>query len=233
MHRVHSHIKGFIFTASAAVLSSFLCLGLVSCAPQQDTSQGATREATEFVGGVSDIPDDRVIPTGRTMPLYLQDDPQWANLDYATGSIETSGCGLVSAAMAIEYQTNQICNPRDLDSIVGNSCCRGEVSDMGLFCDYIEAAYGLECSDMYEDLEGALADVEKGAVVFASVSGKFGYQAYGGHIVLMWLIDGDSIYIRDPASGYNSQHPFTREELEGYFFRYFFSVWPKGGSYGA
>lgn len=168
----------------------------------------------------------RVIPTGYNMPLYLQDDPQWGGIEYAGSSISQAGCGLVCAAMAIEYLTNQITYPRDLAAVVGDTCLTDGVNDPGKFCAYAEEAYGLDGSEIYWTLDEALAECADGAVVFAGMTGQLGGQGnyYGGHVVLLWQsFDGD-VRIRDPKSGDNSQRPYSDEELRATQWLYFYSL---------
>lgn len=216
----------------AFLLLSLLCVGLAACVAHFASSQqnGAATESETF--SVSDTPAPKVIPAGRTMPLYLQDDVQWAHIEYAEGStVAESGCGLACAAMALEYLTNQKTTPRDLQGVVGDSCTVHGVNDMALFGGYMEQAYGLSQSDIYYKLEQALDDVSNGSVVFASLSGSFGDSSYGGHLVVIWRVDGDAVYVRDPDSGANSQRSFTRDELSRVEWSYFYSLTNEGNSY--
>ena len=133
--------------------------------------------------------------------------------------------------MALEYLTNQKTTPRDLQGIVGDTCTVHGVNDMALFGDYMEQAYGLSQSEIYYDLNQAVADVADGSVVFASLTGRFGDSTYGGHIVAIWHVDGDAVCVRDPASGANSQRSFTRDELANVEWSYFYSLTNEGLSY--
>ena len=144
----------------ALLLLSLLCVGLAACAVHFASGQPTAKEGAESETlPVSDIPMPKVIPAGRTMPLYLQDDVQWAHIEYAGDStVAESGCGLTCAAMALEYLTNQKTTPRDLQGIVGDTCTVHGVNDMALFGDYMEQAYGLSQSEIYYDLNQAVAD---------------------------------------------------------------------------
>lgn len=84
---------------------------------------------------------DRPIPEGNVMQLWLQDDPQWAHVPYDGGTVGDSGCGLVCAAMALEYMTLQSVTPLQLADHVGDSCLTDGVNDMGKFCRYIGETY--------------------------------------------------------------------------------------------
>lgn len=180
---------------------------------------------------VNDIPAPatearRVIPTGYNMPLYLQDDPQWGGIEYAGSNISQAGCGLVCAAMAIEYLTNQITYPRDLAAVVGDTCLTDGVNDPGKFCAYAEEAYGLEGSEIYWKLDEALGECGERSVVFAGMSGQLGGQGsfYGGHVVLLWRGSDGEVHVRDPKSGENSQRLYSSEELAATQWKYFYTL---------
>lgn len=218
---------GQFATLCLAVLAlAVVCSACIALAVHATSSRTVLKEdAAPPIVEINDTPLPRVIPSGRTMPLYLQNDVQWAHIEYAGDStITESGCGLSCAAMAIEYLTNQITTPRDLQAVVGDTCTVGGVNDMALFGNYAQQTYGLVQSEIYFHLDKALSDVEHGAVVFASLVGLFGDESYGGHIVAIWRVDGDSVFIRDPASGANSQRAFTRSELESVSWSYFYSM---------
>lgn len=176
---------------------------------------------------------DRPIPEGNSMPLWLQDDPQWSGVPYAGGTIGDSGCGLVCAAMAVKYMTVQDVTPPMLADAVVDSCITGGVNDPGKFCAWIAEhypEYGIEHSGILYKLDDALAQVDAGWLAFAGMSGRLGERDYEGHVVLIWLGDGGTYWIRDPASGANSQRAWTREELEGIEWKYFYTI--RGGFYG-
>lgn len=166
------------------------------------------------------------IPTGYNMPLYLQDDPQWGGIEYAGSNISQAGCGLVCAAMAIEYLTNQVTYPRDLVGAVGDTCLTDGVNDPGKFCEYAEGAYGLEGSEIYWRIEEAVAECSDNAVVFAGMRGQIGGQGiyYGGHVVLLWMSEDGVVSVRDPKSGENSQRSFSMDELANTQWLYFYTL---------
>lgn len=176
----------------------------------------------------------QAIPSGTVMPLYLQDDPQWAGIPYAGGAVADSGCGLVCASMAIEYMTTQRADPRMLADAVGDACLTDGVNDPGKFCEWIAERYpeyGIGYSGIYYDPNEALRDVWDGRLVFASVTGTLGDSSYGGHIVLLWESDAEGLWVRDPMSGYNSQRPLSDSEFRTINWVYFYSIY--GGNYGS
>lgn len=221
--------------AVAALFAAIIGYSVFSDVPQTDAEPPRTpvwlEDEPYLDFDANDLPApateaQRAIPTGYNMPLYLQDDPQWGGIEYAGSSISQAGCGLVCAAMAIDYLTNQITYPRDLAAVVGDTCLTDGVNDPGKFCAYAEEAYGLDGSEIYWTLDEALAECADGAVVFAGMTGQLGGQGncYGGHVVLLWQsFDGD-VRIRDPKSGDNSQRPYSDEELNATQWLYFYSL---------
>lgn len=176
---------------------------------------------------------DRPTPEGNSMPLWLQDDPQWADVPYAGGTVGDSGCGLVCAAMAIKYMTVQDVTPAMLAEAVGDTCLTGGVNDPGKFCEWIAEhypEYGIEHSGIIYRLDDALAQVDGGWLAFAGMSGSLGERDYEGHVVLIWRGDDGAYWLRDPASGANSQRAWTRDELDGVDWKYFYAI--RGGFYG-
>lgn len=154
-----------------------------------------------------------------SMPLWLQDDPQWATRTYSDGTIETYGCGLTCAAMAITYETGLQVTPGLLCSLVGDDCLTDRVNDMTKFSQWIEDhysnAYRIETSVTFWSLDEALALVDDGWLVFGGiVGGSLGEKDYSNHVVLIWRGDGQGNYwVRDPDSGANSQRSYTRDDL--------------------
>lgn len=176
---------------------------------------------------------DRPIPEGNHMPLWLQDDPQWADFPYAGGTIGDRGCGLVCAAMAVKYLTVQDVTPPMLADAVGDTCLTGGVNDPGKFCAWIAEhypEYRIEHSGILYRLDDALERVDEGWLAFAGMRGRLGEREYEGHVVLVWRAEDGTYWVRDPASGANSQRAWTREELEEVGWEYFYTI--RGGLYG-
>lgn len=79
---------------------------------------------------------------------YCQTDPRWKDLPYASGTVETHGCGLTCAAWYVSYVTQDFeYGVDDLLEEVGNSCLEGGVNDMGKFCEYLESEYNVVATD--------------------------------------------------------------------------------------
>lgn len=136
--------------------------------------------------------------------------------------------------MAIKYMTLQDVTPLMLADAVGDSCLTAGVNDPGKFCAWIAEhypEYGIEFSEISYQLDPVLDAVDDGWLAFAGMSGALGDEAYEGHVVLIWLSEDGSYWVRDPASGENSQRAWTRDELAGIDWKYFYTI--KGGLYGA
>lgn len=161
----------------------------------------------------------------RSMPMYLQADAAWGGIPYASSNLENAGCGLVAASMAFEYLSREPVDPPALLAEVGETCLTGGVNDPGRFCDYAVGRYGFEASGIYWSIGEAVASVTEDSVAFASVKGTFGDNWYGGHIVLIWKVDEQGVWIMDPAHAGNSSRPFSMDELERTNWVYFYTLY--------
>lgn len=159
------------------------------------------------------------------MPLFLQKDPQWANVAYSDETIGTYGCGLTSAAMALSYLTSKEITPDLLAAFVGESCLTDRVNDMAKFSDYLAKTYHLQARDTFWGTAEALNAVDDGWVVFAGVSGALGERSYGSHVVMIWRSNSDGTYLlRDPDDSANSIKTWTKDELLSVEFMQFDAV---------
>lgn len=232
-----SRLKAVALVLSGALASILFCGWLIIGHVESDASALSEARKDGYEAAEQDrltIVKDRPIAEGNHMPLWLQNDPQWSHVPYANGTVGDSGCGLVCAAMALEYMTLQGITPLQLSDFVGDECLTGGVNDPGKFCAWIEShypEYGIESSEIYYETGRALSDVEGGWLVFAGMSGALGDSEYDGHVVMIWCADDEGFWVRDPASGSNSARPFSAEELSAVDFKYFYSI--RGGLYGA
>lgn len=177
---------------------------------------------------------DRPIPEGNVMRPWLQDDPQWAHVPYAGGTVGDSGCGLACAAMALEYMTLQRVTPLRLADCVGDSCLTDGVNDMGKFCRYTEETYpgyGIESTGQMWRIDDALALVRDGWLAFCGMSGELGDSECDGHVVMPRTESDGSYWMRDPDSGGNSQRVWTEDEPREVDWKCFYGI--RGGLYGA
>ena len=170
-----------------------------------------------FEAGVDSMPvvikDD--LAERSSIPLYLQTDPQWASDSYSAGTIESHGCGLVSAAIATTYLTGECVTPDMLSVYAGDSFLSGELNDSDLICGWLSEHYDIKWSGEKWYLADAVRMLDEGYVVLAAMGGQLGEENYGGHIVLLYEhTDDDCFYLRDPFSGNNSVRKFSRQEIE-------------------
>lgn len=149
-----------------------------------------------------------------TQPVsYLQTDPRWGNLDYSAKgektTIRASGCGPTAMAMVLATWAEPSITPA---TECAWALAHGfKAPHQGTYYGYFEAAgrrYNLKTYRMnYTNLYGndrsayhaqAKDAIDRGNLVIACM-GK-GNWTSSGHYVLAWKIDGDTIYINDPAS---------------------------------
>ena len=150
-----------------------------------------------------------------SIPLYLQTDPQWSSVSYSTGTIESHGCGLVSAAIATSYLTGERVTPDLLSASAGDAFLSSGLNDSDAICRWLSEHYGFQWSGEKWYLDDAIQMLDDGYVVLASMEGQLGEENYGGHIVLLYEhTDDDCFYLRDPFSGNNSVRKFSRLEIE-------------------
>lgn len=170
-----------------------------------------------FEAGVDSMPvivEDEPAKSG-SVPLYLQTDPQWSGDQYSSGTIESHGCGLVSAAIAASYLLDEDITPDLLSSAAGDAFLSDGLNDSDVICRWLSEHYGFQWSGEKWLLQDAIQTLDEGYVVLASMEGQLGEENYGGHIVLLYEhTDDDCFYLRDPFSGDNSVRKFSRQEIE-------------------
>ena len=144
---------------------------------------------------------------------YLQTDPQWAALDYSAPGEKTtigaSGCGPTAMAMVLATWADKSVTP---ETECAWALKHGyKAPRQGTYYGYFVPAaaryglkgrqlswtniYGNSNSHLHEEARKA---VEAGHLVIACM-GK-GLWTSSGHYVLVWKIQGNTIYINDPAS---------------------------------
>ena len=144
---------------------------------------------------------------------YYQTDPRWSKVDYSTKGEKTtigaSGCGPTAMAMVLATW----CDP----SVTPETECRWALENgykalrQGTYYAYFSPAakrYGLVCrclnaSSLYEDSASHFHEIAKGALgeghLVIACMGK-GLWTSSGHFVLVWKIEGNTVFINDPAS---------------------------------
>lgn len=146
---------------------------------------------------------------------YLQTDARWKNIPYAVkgenSTIGGSGCGPTAMAMVLATWADPSVTPKSECAWALNHKPSFKALNQGTYYGYFvpaAARYGLECrqitpgyiygnanSPYHEEARKAL---DRGDFVIACM-GK-GTWTRSGHYVLVWGIEGNMVYINDPAS---------------------------------
>lgn len=149
-----------------------------------------------------------------TQPVsYLQTDPRWGSLDYSAPgektTIAASGCGPTAMAMVLATWADPSVTPK---TECAWALAHGyKAPHQGTYYGYFEPAgarYGLRVTRLnYASLYGNATSayhaqvkdaLDRGELVIACMGP--GNWTSSGHYVLLWKINGDTIYINDPAS---------------------------------
>lgn len=190
---------------------------MVSFTDATNKEEVATAYDRGFEAGVDSVPvivEDEPAKSS-SVPLYLQTDPQWSGDQYSYGTIESRGCGLVSAAIAASYLLDEDVTPDLLLMLAGDAFLSSGLNDSDVICRWLSEHYGFQWSGEKWLLQDAIRMLDEGYVVLASMEGQLGEENYGGHIVLLYEhTDDDCFYLRDPFSGDNSVRKFSRQEIE-------------------
>ena len=149
-----------------------------------------------------------------TQPVsYLQTDPRWGSLDYSAHgektTIAASGCGPTAMAMVLATWADPSVTPK---TECAWALAHGyKAPRQGTYYGYFEEAgrrYGLKTYRLnYSNIYGndrsayhaqARDALDRGELVIACMGP--GNWTSSGHYVLVYGIEGDTIYINDPAS---------------------------------
>ena len=144
---------------------------------------------------------------------YLQTDPRWGSLDYSAPgektTIAASGCGPTAMAMVLATWADPSVTPK---TECAWALAHGyKAPRQGTYYGYFEPAgarYGLRVTRLnYTSLYGKSTSayhaqvkdaLDRGELVIACMGP--GNWTSSGHYVLVYGIQGDTIYINDPAS---------------------------------
>ena len=144
---------------------------------------------------------------------YLQTDPRWANVSYSargeSTTIGRAGCGPTAMAMVLATWADPAVNPKT-ECMWALSHGYKYPNQGTAYSYFVPAAkrYGLECRQItpgyiYGNANSpyhaqAKQALDNGDFVIACM-GK-GTWTRSGHYVLVWGIEGNMVYINDPAS---------------------------------
>ena len=144
---------------------------------------------------------------------YLQTDPRWGSLDYSAPgektTIAASGCGPTAMAMVLATWADAKVTP---ETECAWALAHGyKAPHQGTYYGYFEEAgrrYGLKTYRLnYSNLYGNDKSAYHAQVKDAMDRGELAIACMGkgnwtrsGHYVLVWKVDGNVIFINDPAS---------------------------------
>lgn len=165
---------------------------------------------------------------------YLQTDPRWANVDYSapgeSTTIGKSGCGPTAMAMVLATWVDKKYNPVTECQWAKNNGFKAK--GQGTYYGYFPAVakkhrlrcYQLNYSSLYGNPNSAYHSqakdaVDRGDMVIACMGP--GNWTRSGHFVLVWKIDGNVIFINDPASTSPTRtrgdYSLFRQQVKYYF----------------
>lgn len=166
--------------------------------------------------------------------VYYQTDPRWKNEPYAlpgeTSTIGSAGCGPTAMAMVLATWCDKSVTPlTECKWSLANGC---KALHQGTYYSYIPKAgkrYGLRCyqlnaSSIYGNASSIFHDEAKNAItdghLIIACMGK-GLWTSSGHYVLVWKINGNVVYINDPASSRvertNGNYSVFKRQVKYYF----------------
>ena len=160
------------------------------------------------------------------VPMYMQWDSQWGGYEYGDGTIATHGCGLCCGAMAVQLLTGTICTPIELVNLSHGAMLSDGVNDVQKIADFIYSSWGAEMSlhksQLIYDVDQIYTMVNNDWVAFGSCHGWVGdfETSESGHIVLVYDVDENGFWIRDPYCLTNNRQ-FSYEEFDGISWDYF------------
>jgi len=160
------------------------------------------------------------------VPMYMQWDSQWANVEYGAGTLSDTGCGLCCGAMAVQILTGTTCTPDELVSLSHGATLSDGVNDIDKTVDFIRNSWGAEtnikASEVIYEPDAIAEMVNNDWIAFGSCHGYFGDMetSDSGHIVLIYDVDENGFYIRDPYCITNNRQ-FSFEEFNSVAWDFF------------
>lgn len=190
--------------------------------PVEDKMDGST-------AGANAVRLEDIVNHNYFLPMYMQTDLQWANLEYGSGTIADTGCGLCCGAMAVQQITGFTVTPKDLANMSNGSMLSNGINDLSKIVGFIYNSYGaenaIEISDEITDIEAVYEMVNNDWILFGSCYGTIGdfETSDAGHIVLIYDVDETGFYIRDPYCITNNRH-YDFEEFNNIDWSHFYGL---------
>lgn len=153
---------------------------------------------------------------------FKQFDARWSKKRYSAvndpkQTIRSSGCAPTVMADYIYDRFDKTVTPPDLCNLALQWKCRTANSGTGWgFFELCGKHWGFKV-ERTKDLNQVIAALAKGKRVIVSV-GK-GYFTNGGHIMLIWMCDGDSFHVCNPGSSSKAKALLSvfRSQAKQYF----------------
>lgn len=172
----------------------------------QETEETVEDEEPDFIAFGKEA-NDFLAQENFTMPLFLQNDPKWADKTYGTGEDENTmainGCAIVSLAMILSYWQEETVTPLEILDWAGNDYfVTGQGTSWQIFEDFAHE-YGLNyygLSSYYEAKEV----VKSGKPVVVSV--RPGTFTEVGHIMVLEMNDQGEVVVFDPNDDPEKNH---------------------------
>lgn len=134
---------------------------------------------------------------------YKQYDKRWSKIRYSTWTssqtIGNSGCAITAIANLVSTWWDKSVTPPDMAKLSVEWGCRSKNSGTSRsFHKLIAEKYGASQFIRTNSFDTAKAAVQQGA--YATCSMGPGRWTKGSHVVLLWWVDDNNVYINDPAS---------------------------------
>lgn len=151
---------------------------------------------------------------GMSIPLYLQYDSRWGQLSpVGSGTLASSGCGIVSLSMVLSYLEGQTIYPPDVYAWCGNRYYDGSSGQSWSLITDVGKQWGYQVKAQAVDADQIVAELSKGHPVIVSTSG-YGTTQYftgAGHfIVLRGLTEDGKVLVNDPNDNVYSKKHYSK-----------------------
>lgn len=212
--------------------SAFLCGYLDGKINEERTSyqrEERYKKTLELHSGVNAVTRYDCYDKNYFVPMYMQTDMQWANINYGVGTIGDTGCGLCCGSMAIQQLFGMTINPMELSNLAGDALLSDGVNDISKIANYIYNSFGaensVEISQEISDKDAVYEYVNNDWLLFGSCYGTIGDfdTSDSGHIVLIYDVDENGFYIRDPYCITNNRQ-FGFDEFNNIEWSHFFGL---------
>lgn len=148
--------------------------------------------------------------TTSTIPLLLQNNPQWAETAYGTGdspnTVAEKGCAIVSLAMITSFWENKTILPATILEWAGNTYyVPGQGTSWQIFSDYATAK-GWHFANLSSNWDQAAEKLAQGIPLIVSI--KPGTFITSGHIMVITQGGNGEVKVYDPNDNPDKRHAF-------------------------